>query len=150
MKDPIKTLLPAEGIGYVTYRREKGGADQYGTQGTIKAIERIGREWARLHPERPFSVGDISRQGGGPFPPHASHQQGRDVDFRPMRADRQNLPCTWNDRGYSRPYTRELIKFLRAHARIIAIFFNDPVLIQEKLVQRCTGHDNHLHVRFAE
>ena len=25
-------------------------------------------------------VGDISRKGGGPFPPHSSHQHGRDVD----------------------------------------------------------------------
>jgi murein endopeptidase len=40
------------------------------------------RGYARVHPEAPpVYVGDLSKKDGGPFPPHVSHQSGRDVDI---------------------------------------------------------------------
>ena len=43
-----------------------------------KVLPRVKRRW----PKAPdLMVGDLSREGGGHFPPHASHQNGLDVDI---------------------------------------------------------------------
>jgi len=144
----INTPLPASGDGYKTYNREDGGRDQYGTLKTIAAIVTLGLVWHRQRPFFPFAVGDVSRRGGGPFPPHKSHRTGRDVDFRPLRKDGQNLPCTWRDALYSRDLTGELCKLIRQQHPTALIFFNDPALVKGWFCSPLAGHDNHLHVRF--
>lgn len=66
-------------------------------QDAIRGYTRGGRGGPKVH------VGDISRRGGGVFPPHLSHRHGRDVDVgyvlrgadaevtRFLTADRDNL-----------------------------------------------------------
>jgi peptidoglycan hydrolase-like protein with peptidoglycan-binding domain len=83
----IDFVLPISGEGYTTYNREQNGADQFGLESTINAIIALSRKWFFLHPEVRLQIGDISRKGGGRFPPHASHKNGRDVDVRPIRKD---------------------------------------------------------------
>ncbi len=47
------------------------------------ALGFLAREVRRQHPGGPdMVVSDISRCGGGRFPPHRTHQSGRDVDMR--------------------------------------------------------------------
>jgi LysM repeat protein len=59
----------------------KAASLSWGTQETINAIQRAIAAYARVSNGGPkVHVGDISRQGGGKFPPHSSHQHGRDVD----------------------------------------------------------------------
>ena len=44
-------------------------------QGAIASYRQVWRSSPKIH------VGDISKKGGGKFPPHNSHQHGRDVDI---------------------------------------------------------------------
>ncbi|MEZ4385646.1 MAG: penicillin-insensitive murein endopeptidase [Nannocystaceae bacterium] len=60
----------------------KHPSNAWGTSKTIRLIQgavasykrKVGGKGPKVH------VGDISRKGGGKFPPHRSHQHGRDVD----------------------------------------------------------------------
>lgn len=50
---------------------------------TIEALVGAAAEVRRLHPGgMDLSIGDISMRSGGRFPPHRTHQSGRDVDMR--------------------------------------------------------------------
>ena len=100
------------------------------------------------------AVGDIGLEHGGDIPGHNTHEQGLDVDVRPMRDARNQ--CTngtdYRFASYNRTATRALIREIRAAApgHVKVIYFNDPVLIGEGLTTRFAGHDNHLHVRYCE
>lgn len=144
----VDTVLPASGRGYTTYNRESGGADQYGRASTIRALQDLGQSWAGRHPNAPIGVGDISRRGGGRFPPHSSHQRGIDVDIRPFTRDGRQVPTNINDSNYDRGLTRELIQMIKQKYPNAVILFNDPQLIREGLAVYEDGHHNHLHVRF--
>jgi peptidoglycan hydrolase-like protein with peptidoglycan-binding domain len=144
----IDVVLPDKGIGYVTYNREPGGRDQVGRASTIRSIEALGEAWEDKHPGNPLAVGDISRKGGGPFPPHATHKDGRDVDLRPLTNNGIPAPTNIGAANYSHARTRELILLVRELFEIETIFFNDPLIIKEGLSRHAKGHHNHVHVRF--
>lgn len=144
----VETVLPESGIGYVTFKREPGGRDQFGRASTVRAIQQLGELWHERHPTVPFAVGDMSRRGGGPFPPHASHKDGRDADLRPLTNNGRNEPTNVGAANYSHRLTRELILLIREALNPEAILFNDPLTISEGLTRRAAGHGNHLHVRF--
>ncbi len=82
-EDDDKGVLKAgvqmpEGSHYVV----KHPSNAWGTAKTVRLIQsaisrynkKVGGKGPKVH------VGDISRKGGGKFPPHRSHQHGRDVD----------------------------------------------------------------------
>jgi peptidoglycan hydrolase-like protein with peptidoglycan-binding domain len=100
------------------------------------------------------AVGDIGFEHGGDIPGHDTHEQGLDVDVRPMRDGKGQCTSGTDYRlaSYNRTATRALIKEIRSAApgHVKAIYFNDPVLIGEGLTTRFAGHDNHLHVRYCE
>jgi len=143
----IDTQLPESGTGFVTNNRCDNGACQFGQQSTIDAALAVAAAWNGLHPDRPFSIGQISKKGGGPFPPHKSHRLGVDVDVRPMRLDGQNEPVTITDSEFDRPLTTALITLWWQKAPVQAVFFNDPTVIAAGLSQFVNGHHNHFHVR---
>lgn len=59
----------------------KWKAAAWGTSRTIRAIQSAIAAYQRRTPGGPkVHVGDISKRNGGKFPPHISHQHGRDVD----------------------------------------------------------------------
>lgn len=145
----IDSVLPESGVGFTTYNRERGGADQFGRASTIQSLIKLGNAWAEIHPTTPFSVGDMSRKGGGPFPPHASHKDGRDADLRPLTKNGVNQPSNISDPNYSRERTTELVKLIRQLFPDVTIFFNDSQLMSSGMTRHAAGHDNHLHVRFA-
>jgi hypothetical protein len=65
------------GPGYVVKRP----AHAWGTPRTVTAIQAAVRRYTHDGLGGPdVHIGDISRENGGPFPPHLSHQDGRDVD----------------------------------------------------------------------
>jgi len=144
----IDTVLPESGRGFTTFNREPGGADQVGLASTILAIQTIGAAWAVGH-DFPIFVGDISRRGGGSFPPHSAHKDGRDVDLRPFRHHGEPGPTNIHEPSYDHALTRELVVLIRQKFAGVAILFNDPLLVADNLTRRFAGHDNHLHVRFA-
>lgn len=66
------------GPGY-SYRNR---SNVYGTNETITMLIHCIGSYRRKYPDGPDLVlGDISRETGGPLPPHKSHQSGRDVDL---------------------------------------------------------------------
>jgi hypothetical protein len=142
----VDVLLPVKGPGFVTNNR---GNDQFqfGQQSTIDAAIRVAANWNEKHADRPFSIGQISKKGGGPMPPHKSHQLGVDVDVRPMRKDGENAPVTITDSQFDRELTTELIKLWWRLAPTQAVFFNDQSVIDAGLSRFVNGHHNHFHVR---
>ena len=114
----------------------------------VNAIRDLGSDWSRTG-NAPMSLGDMSREGGGPMPGHEGHQRGMEVDVRPFRLDGRNAPTTWNSAQYDRGTTREFVQMVRSQHPGATVLFNDPVLIREGLVQRYDGHDNHLHLRLG-
>jgi peptidoglycan hydrolase-like protein with peptidoglycan-binding domain len=144
----VDTVLPEAGRGFATFNREPGGADQFGLASTILAIQTIGAAWAETH-GFPVFVGDISRKGGGTFPPHSAHKDGRDVDLRPFRHRGQPGATNINDPSYDHALTRALVLLVRQKFPQVTVLFNDPLLIGDGLTRQFAGHDNHLHVRFA-
>lgn len=145
----IDTVLPAEGRGYTTYRREPGGADQFGRASTIRALQELGESWAARRNTPRIQIGDISRQGGGPFPPHGAHQKGVEADLRPMTNNGIEEATNIHAVNYSHTITKELAQLIKEKFPNATIFFNDQRLISGGLTKRLQGHDNHLHVRFA-
>jgi penicillin-insensitive murein endopeptidase len=53
----------------------------WGTPELTGVVTRAAEVVAATYPGSTLWVGDLSRRGGGPFSPHASHQSGRDVDL---------------------------------------------------------------------
>ncbi len=145
----IDFVLPLEGAGFTTYNREPNGADQFGTELTINAIIALAGRWFLLHPEVRLQVGDISRKGGGKFPPHASHQKGIDADFRPIRRDNRMDPISVGEVQYDTIRSEEFILLALSRHPNATIFFNDQRLINKGLTKHAKGHDNHIHIRFA-
>lgn len=141
----INTVLPESGPGFRTYNREQDGQDQVGLASTIDFLENLGREWEPLS-DVPFQVGDISRRGGGPFPPHEAHQNGTECDLRPFRKDGAMEPCQVSDPNYDRARTREFMQLVRRLSPNATILFNDSQLIKEGLCRYYKGHHNHLHL----
>ncbi len=146
----VDTLLPEAGHGYKTYNREPGGSDQFGRAATIRNIQTIAEAWANIHPDIPVYVGDISLRGGGPFKPHSSHKDGRDVDLRPFKHGGVEGPTQIGAVDYDHALTRELIVLIRQLFPNVLVLFNDPVLIKDKLTKFFDGHHNHVHVRFLD
>jgi len=100
------------------------------------------------------AVGDASFEHGGNIPGHVTHEKGLDVDVRLMRDDRNQCRAatTYRRATYDRAATLALIRAIRATApgHVKLIYFNDPVLIRQGLVQAYPGHDDHLHIRYCE
>ncbi|MGI8786869.1 MAG: peptidoglycan-binding protein [Pyrinomonadaceae bacterium] len=146
----IDFVLPLDGAGFTTYNREPNGADQYGTELTINAIIALAGKWFLLHPEVRLQVGDISRKGGGDFPPHASHKKGVDTDFRPVRRDNRMDAISVGEPEYDTIRSEEFIKLALSRHPNATIFFNDQRLINKGLTRHAAGHQNHIHIRFPQ
>lgn len=67
-----------EGPGWII----KTPAFAWGTPRTVHRLRTALRAYTRVaHGGPDVHIGDLSRAGGGPFPPHLSHRSGRDVDI---------------------------------------------------------------------
>lgn len=143
----VNIQLPASGTGFVTNNRGANGEFQFGQQSTIDAAIAVATAWDQAHPGEPFSIGQISNNGGGKMPPHLSHRLGIDIDVRPVRKDRQNQSVDISNAQYDRARTTELIDLWWTKAPVQAIFFNDQTVIDQKLSRFVGGHGNHFHVR---
>lgn len=154
----------------------KAEAYAWGTPRTIARLREIIRSYARGRDVPRVHVGDISLRHGGEFPPHLSHQQGRDVDIAyVMRNPRArfgvanrvslDVESTWAllrafiDSG-SVLYLfvdYEVQRLLYEHARAAGVgeaeldrIFQYPHGrgAARGLIRHWKGHDDHFHVRF--
>ena len=92
----VDTQLPKSGPGFVTNNRGDNGEFQFGEKSSIDAALRVGTAWDALHPNHPFSIGQISLEGGGPFSGHASHQVGRERSDPGRRGRPEDLGSAGN------------------------------------------------------
>jgi peptidoglycan hydrolase-like protein with peptidoglycan-binding domain len=145
----VNALLPTSGPGFYSYYSDAyNRGHQYGQPETIRAIQAIGAAWRRRYPQGPkIGVGHISLRGGGDTPHHAGHENGLEVDFRPVRNDGRDASVTIADSAYSRALTQELVNIILANGvlKVDRILFNDSGVTP---VRPASGHDNHLHVYF--
>jgi penicillin-insensitive murein endopeptidase len=141
-------MLPqsAAGSGYYTYGMLDGrpdqGAYQYPHPTMMTAIFRVAFEWQAIDNRR-FGVGNISLAGGRRHPDHASHQNGLQVDIRPMRKDGREAAVTWMDNQYDQAGTAKLIDLFRTYASATRILFNGHGI---PFVTPMQHHDDHFHV----
>ncbi len=144
--------LPDFGATLCDYNVGNGPAN-WGTAAAIGQVEAAGKSLARSGFSRP-AVGDVGFEHGGDIPGHTTHEQGLDVDLRPMRRDDRQcgVGTNWRSSAYDRAATRALVRSVRATApgHVKVIYFNDPVLVREGLTTWHSGHDDHLHVRYCE
>ena len=76
--DMVDGVQLSAGPGWIIKRPHNA----WGTPRTVDRLRDALREYVREMPGGPdVHVGDISKSGGGYFPPHLSHQAGRDVDI---------------------------------------------------------------------
>jgi peptidoglycan hydrolase-like protein with peptidoglycan-binding domain len=150
----VNTILPNGGVGFSVFRREAGGATQFGTERAINQLVSLATAWNQIHPEVNIQYGHISREGGIPFfstvnpgkLAHATHTDGRTVDIRPIRKDNDMSGTDINSSSYDRVRTREFVVLLREKHPAVRIRFNDHNLIADGLVRFLVKHDDHLHV----
>lgn len=120
---------------------------KFGIKEVIDAMAEVGQIWRARHEADDIGVGNISKNGGGPLPPHSSHQRGLNVDLRMMRKDRRRVPNEWQNSQYDRDATQEMIDLIYTNTfiRTRGILFNDTHAMGTRPF---TGHDNHLHLQF--
>jgi murein endopeptidase/LysM repeat protein len=125
----------------------------------------------------PVVIGSISRRGGRAFPPHSSHQSGRDVDIRlPLRpgmgdsknprADEIDWPAAWRlvdaliatgevqviflERPLQRRLYEAALRAGESERRLSGLIeWADDRRWSHAIVRHAGGHDGHIHVRFA-
>lgn len=152
----------------------------FGIPRVRETLRRCAAETKRAFPgTADVLIGDLSRPRGGRFPPHVSHQSGRDVDVGYyLTGNKQNatmyrlhpsevdLKKTWSllrcflatDRVV-RVYMdgeiqklmakRLLARGLATEAQIDHLFEARSQRPEAALIRHAGGHDTHLHVRFA-
>lgn len=151
----------------------------YGTPESVAAILGAAAAVQAKFPNSPaLAVGDLSRNGGGSFRPHKSHQSGRDADIAyyikneaPKRLSRArpstlDVPRSW---AYMQHFLdNDLVKYifvdyrlqkpLYEYARDVAklsperleAVFQYPRGRRNRtgIIRHAKGHDDHMHVRF--
>jgi hypothetical protein len=124
-------------------------ANQWGTPDTITALTGAAKTLHKTYHNLFFSVGDISLQSGGAMPEHTTgHQQGRNIDIRPMRKDRADAPVDYTQTEYDRKATIKVIYAFLAQPNVSFIIFNDPYISGIQRDPAGThSHDNHIHVQ---
>ncbi len=135
--------LPRWGVGFTTH---SAAYRQWGMPRMVNGLVSLGRCWNYSHPGRVLNYGDISKYGGGYFPPHVSHRNGVDVDMQPITTSGSagyTYVGSWN---YSRAYTSQLVWWMwrQSAFRVNVIFFNDSAIGGRTY---WPGHANHLHMR---
>ena len=144
----------------------------WGTPRMVQTLIAVSEEMAWRFPEiQPLVVGDISREGGGAFPPHRSHRGGIDVDLglynrggKQGRGGFLTLPAEELDLDMNLAFVqalfatgnverilldRSLIKALRDHAIQTGAMTEDDArrmfILPEEAMERPFGMDQIVH-----
>jgi penicillin-insensitive murein endopeptidase len=150
----------------------------FGTQHTIDHMIAAVDEVLEVYPDCPaLTIGDISRERGGYFSPHMSHQAGLDVDFGPywangrvqplrsMRPEAMDLDRTWA--LLEALVADESVQYIILDYKLQKVFYEYaaelPWMDDEYLelifqyprgpkasgiIRHWEGHYSHFHVRF--
>ena len=165
-----------EGPGY----RLRFPRNAYGLPSVARTLKRCtARMPRRFKGTADILIGDLSRPHGGRFPPHVSHQSGRDVDIGYyLRGNVQN-ETMYRVRADQVDYEKswELLACLLSEDEVVRVYIDAPIQVamaeylrktrrlSERQVDRLFGavgeiqkdalihhapkHDTHIHVRFG-
>lgn len=153
--------LPDSGTGYYHDRGTDpiDTDDWAGDEALRQLLIQSGLTWNQSHASPRFGVLDISKQGGGPFTGHASHQNGLDADIRYVLNDgvEAGLDLQTQSAAYSRQLTIELLNLLAASGQVEKVFVDPAAQITQSDVPGTTvvvdssgTHVNHFHVRIID
>lgn len=165
-----------EGAGY----RLRFPKNAFGIPRVLRVLRTCASQVERAFPgTAQVLIGDISRPTGGKFPPHQSHQTGRDADvgyymagniqnktmYRvgPSHVDmdkswtlikcyltRDSVVRLYMDKSIQRAMRRHLLrKGLVSEALAERLFEEKSKSPSDALIRHAPNHDTHIHVRFA-
>jgi LysM repeat protein len=174
------TMVGAVHLGTGRGYRLRFPKGAFGLPSVTRTLRRCAAEVAKQFPgTADILIGDISKPMGGRFPPHQSHQSGRDADIGYYLAgNKQNatmyrvggrdidprknwalLRClltsdrvvrVYMDRGLQQVMAKYLARKGGLSAATLARLFEVKAAVPESaLVLHSAGHDTHIHVRFA-
>ncbi len=166
--------IASSGPGY--HSTNKNG---YGTDETIALLQWAAAQMSQQFPSSPpLVIGAIAKESGGFYPPHKSHQSGRDVDIGYPRTDRklqrQFVPTDSGSIDNERLWA--LLEAWLATGRLGFVFMDyqlqaalyhdlldvgyteaqlDPIFqypagpaVPRGLIRHASGHADHFHLRF--
>ena len=147
--------LPDRGSGYRHYLgTDRVDTDDWGTLDLLGCLEAVGRDLEGRNIS--LGIGDLSLRAGGSFPPHASHQNGRDVDLRYVRSDRRQVPLDlrFEPDSYDLEATKAVFEAFFRRCEVDVMFVDiDRIGFtidgQEQRLVHVNGHSNHFHVRLG-
>ena len=152
-------------------------ARNYGVPEMVYAIKTAVREVHQAYPEtKRLVVGDLSRMNGGSFPPHLSHQSGRDADigyymkgrYQPgylqrIKPRQLDVERTWvflhsflredrvkyifMDHYLQKPLYKYMRDVVKLSPRLISKYISYPRRTGG-IIRHLKGHADHMHVRF--
>ena len=150
----------------------------YGTDTNIKLTRQCAKRVRDAFPGSALLlIGDLSRPGGGRFPPHEGHQSGRDVDVGYYLADNVQNATMHRVRADQLDYAKNwaYLKCTLQSGRVVRVFMDKRIQLamaewltrkktmdaeqlhrlfgalgnEDALVRHAPKHDTHLHVRYA-
>jgi murein endopeptidase len=151
--------FPAYGASFftwdpLTHTSPSPGWRRNGTDGLVRIVLRVVRQFARAHPSAPrIGIGDLSRPRGGSFGPewggpgHVSHQNGLDVDVYFPRLDRRERPPRRIGQVDLVLSQRLVNRFAQAGAGKVFVGPSTGLRGPPGIVEVLPHHDSHLHVR---
>ncbi len=163
-----------DGPGY----RLRFPKNAYGTDTSLKHTRQCAKRVRDAFPGSALLlIGDLSRPGGGRFPPHEGHQSGRDVDVGYYLADNVQNATMHRVRADQIDYAKNwaYLKCALQSGRVVRVYMDkrlqlamaewltrkktmDPEQLhrlfgalgnEDALVRHAPKHDTHLHVRYA-
>lgn len=148
--------------------------------GMRKILRRCARQVAERFPgTAKVLIGDLSKPTGGSFPPHASHQSGRDADVGYYLAGNKQNKTLHQVGAFQLDYAKNwtLLRCYLRTGRVVRVYMDSAIMSgyaaylrkrgladdallarlfeteaenkRDALVRHSSGHDTHLHVRFA-
>lgn len=150
----ILRRLPPEGPGYYHFfGTDKPDTDNWAASWVIEQLAVIGQRWSCAHR---IGIGDLSRQNGGPFPPHANHTDGLSVDLRYVHKKGEHTVDLSKCRSrrcrstyFDQEATEQLIALLEEAGATRVITYPSPKLAGT-IVEPLWSHGNHMHVDFPD
>jgi len=142
----LMSLPEAPGI-YHFLGSDGADRDDWGRVHVIDAFVATGAAWTGTYR---IGIGDLSRQNGGVFSPHATHQHGECADLRYVATDGEtqlNLAYSSHRRRFDRAATQTLVDQLFAYGASEVLADQRSGLTGAN-VTFLTGHSDHFHVRF--
>ena len=152
----------------------------WGRPVTVRTIEEVGRRMAARFEGSAVVAGDLSREGGGRFPPHKGHKGGLDADlglfkpdepytikFKHLKPSQLDSERTWFmlkcfiDTGRVEriliDWRLQSVLYARAKEgklppELLEELFQYPARRwkQKGLIRHHKGHKNHIHIRFKD